>query len=78
MVNRTDCLVANSLGERLEEKQCNEHNFAGDEICIAKQDLMVGIDSGTSIALHQDGQGLGFNILRIHQDVAPEVQRLQK
>lgn len=58
------CAKPDSLGERLEEKTCNEHQCAGDEICIAKQDLIVAVDSSSSIALHQDGNGIGFNVLK--------------
>jgi len=58
------CPGPDKLGDRLEEKKCNEHDCAGDEICIAKQDLVLAVDSSSSIALHQDTTDAGFVILK--------------
>jgi hypothetical protein len=42
-----------SSTERLEEEPCNTHACNGDEICIAKQDLVLDIDASGS--LKEDG-----------------------
>jgi len=44
--------------ERWEEDTCNAHDCIGDEVCIAKQDLIIALDSSGS--LREDG----FHILR--------------
>jgi hypothetical protein len=38
---------------RLEEQTCNTHSCVGDEICIAKQDLVIAVDGSGSI--HAEG-----------------------
>lgn len=58
------CPKPDDLGVRLEEKDCNTHKCAGDEVCIAKQDLIIAIDSSSSIAFHQDGDGMGFKVMK--------------
>jgi len=58
------CPKGDALGVRLDERDCNTHKCAGDEICIAKQDLIVAIDSSSSIAFYQDGNGIGFNVMK--------------
>jgi hypothetical protein len=35
--------------DRYEEKECNTHDCVGDEICIAKQDLVLTIDGSGSL-----------------------------
>jgi len=35
--------------ERLENQDCNTHACAGDEICIAEQDLIISVDSSGSV-----------------------------
>jgi len=47
-----------TAGERLEEKGCNAQACIGDEVCIAKQDLILMIDASGS--LKEDG----FAIMR--------------
>jgi len=39
--------------QRYEKQQCNTHKCQGDEICIAKQDLVIGVDGSGSIT--EDG-----------------------
>merc|ERR1719510_2726260 len=43
---------------RLEEGTCNTRQCAGDEICVAKQDLVIALDASGSL------KERGFNILR--------------
>jgi len=43
---------------RFRERQCNQQDCVGDEICVANQDLIIAIDSSGS--LREDG----FNILK--------------
>merc|ERR1740139_196619 len=38
---------------RLQEQTCNTHSCVGDEICIAKQDLVIAVDGSGSI--HAEG-----------------------
>ena len=35
--------------ERFNERACNTHDCIGDEICIAKQDLVIAIDGSGSL-----------------------------
>jgi hypothetical protein len=44
--------------ERYEEKECNTHSCVGDEICVAKQDLVLTIDGSGSL------RESGFEIVR--------------
>jgi len=44
--------------ERFRERQCNQQDCVGDEICVANQDLIIAIDSSGSV--REDG----FNILK--------------
>jgi len=44
--------------ERLNEQSCNKHDCIGDEICIAKQDLVIAIDGSGSL------RSTGFDIIR--------------
>jgi len=44
--------------DRLEEQPCNAHECVGDEVCIAKQDLVIAIDGSGSM---REG---GFETLR--------------
>lgn len=39
--------------ERYEKQQCNTHPCAGDEICVAKQDLIIAVDGSGSLT--EDG-----------------------
>jgi len=39
--------------QRLKDKTCNTHSCNGDEICIAKQDLVIAVDSSGSV--NKDG-----------------------
>merc|ERR1740115_709782 len=43
---------------RFRERQCNQQDCVGDEICVANQDLIIAIDSSGSV--REDG----FNILK--------------
>jgi len=44
--------------ERFNERGCNMHDCIGDEICIAKQDLVIAIDGSGSL------RSTGFDIIR--------------
>jgi len=45
-------------GERFEERHCNVHDCAGDEICVAQQDLVLLVDASGSLGRD------GFHSLR--------------
>ncbi|CAK0883070.1 unnamed protein product, partial [Prorocentrum cordatum] len=55
--------------DRLEEQPCNAHECIGDEVCIAKQDLVIAIDGSGSM---REG---GFETLR---DFAANVSQRYK
>merc|ERR1719401_1210552 len=44
--------------DRYEKQTCNDHPCAGDEVCIAKQDLIIALDASGSL------KESGFEILR--------------
>merc|ERR1719229_1189215 len=52
------CPLPTDVGKRFETQACNTHPCAGDEICIAKQDLIIMLDASGS--LKEDG----FEVLR--------------
>lgn len=37
--------------ERFEKEKCNTQDCVGDEICIAKQDLVIALDASGSLRL---------------------------
>merc|ERR1719276_27942 len=43
---------------RLQGQQCNTHSCVGDEICVAKQDLIIAVDGSGSIKAD------GFKLVR--------------
>jgi len=47
-----------SSNERYGKKKCNTHECNGDEVCIAKQDLVLAIDGSGSL------RESGFKILK--------------
>merc|ERR1719382_52575 len=52
------CPLPTAVGTRFESQACNIHSCAGDEVCIAHQDLIIMIDASGS--LKEDG----FEVLR--------------
>lgn len=52
------CPRENKDGVRLEDKECNMQNCVGDELCIARQDLIIALDASGSL------KEPGFEILR--------------
>ena len=44
--------------ERAAEQECNQQDCAGDEICVAQQDLIIAVDGSGSV---QEG---GFNTMK--------------
>jgi hypothetical protein len=46
------CPTANSE-HRSQEQECNAHACVGDELCVAKQDLVIAVDGSGSV--HADG-----------------------
>jgi len=47
---------------RYKQRECNVHSCNGDEICIAQQDLVIGLDSSGSI--DPKGDESGFKIIK--------------
>jgi len=53
-----------SNAARYQSRACNQQDCVGDEVCIAQQDLIIAVDSSSSITFTQDVSDAAFVALK--------------